>query len=118
LYFAQGFAATSLHPAFSSNTFVRTVPFSSIRKRSCPNLKVVMDFGLRLQACRRNNKDEKRKRNYANALKFRSRDGISRRKKVKAEQRAAEVAKQEGFSALIFQHTTDADIPPFTDFFD
>jgi hypothetical protein len=73
---------------------------------------------LRLFACRRNNKVEKWKRNYANALQYRSKDGISRKKKVKAEQRAAEVARQEGFPAQIFQHTTDDDIPRFDEIFD
>ena len=73
-------------------------------------------FDTSLESCRRNNKDEKRKRNRDYARKFQSKTGGSRRKVVVEEKRAVVAGSEEKFQAQVFKHTTDDDMPAYTGF--
>lgn len=69
-----------------------------------------------LDACRRNNKLEKRKRNKDYARKFQSKLGPSRRKVVIDEKRAVVAGNEEKFVAQLFKFTTEEDMPAYSGF--
>eukprot|EP00596_Hydrurales_sp_CCMP1899_P004894 CAMPEP_0119035368 /NCGR_PEP_ID=MMETSP1177-20130426/2291_1 /TAXON_ID=2985 /ORGANISM="Ochromonas sp, Strain CCMP1899" /LENGTH=73 /DNA_ID=CAMNT_0006993453 /DNA_START=184 /DNA_END=405 /DNA_ORIENTATION=+ len=70
---------------------------------------------MSLDACRRNNKAEKRKRNRDYARKFKTAGGS--RKDVVIEEKRAVVAKnEETFQGFVFKMTTDDDMPAYTGF--
>ena len=69
-----------------------------------------------LDACRRNNKIEKRKRNREYARKFQSKTGGSRRKMVVEEKRQVVNENEKKFQDQVFGLTTDDDMPAYSGF--
>ena len=73
-------------------------------------------ISTRLFSCRRNNKDEKKKRNKMYARRFQSTSEVSRRKLVVEQKRNVVAASENTFQNEVFGLTTDKDMPTFDGF--
>ena len=78
--------------------------------------KLSVKSSTALDACRRNNKIEKRKRNREYARKFASKVGGSRRKMVVEQKRLQVAEKENSFQTGVFKMTTDDDMPAYSGF--
>jgi len=75
-----------------------------------------VESGTSLESCRRNNKQEKRRRNRDYARKFASKTGGSRRKTVVEQKRGMVASAENKFQEGVYKMTTDDDMPAYAGF--